>query len=278
MSRKRTEIATPLCGEIDRMLKSTDDPRERERLLAVRMATTGRYTLAMIAESVGRARSAVQQWLDRFEQGGIEALLQRKKSPGRPPALPEPVQEQMREKLREGAWRTAGQFRQWLTQTHGITLSVGGSYYWLGKSRASLKAPRPCHTRQKAGDLERFKTEGWAQALEALPIPKGEPVRFWCSMRPVSAFTPWCGTAGACAESAWCGPFSSDLNGNTFMVPSACSMAKRSSATCRRSPAKRAGSFSARSRRHNPIPITLFSGMEPAFISRRPSPRPGGPT
>lgn len=71
---------------------------------------TGQYTLAMIAEGVGRARSAVQVWLDKFEQGGVDALLERKSPPGRPPALNAEVRQQLTAKLSAGAWRTAGQF------------------------------------------------------------------------------------------------------------------------------------------------------------------------
>jgi transposase len=179
MSRKRTEIASPEREKVQQLLNTTTDPRQRERLLAARMAMTGQYTLAMIAECVGRARSVIQTWLDNFEQGGVAALLERKSPPGRTPALSSEVQAQVTAKLREGAWRTAGQFRQWLKAEHHLTLSVAGSYYWLGKSQGVLKAPRPCHRQQKSGAVEEFKTEGWEQKLAELNLPPGEPVRFW---------------------------------------------------------------------------------------------------
>ena len=179
MSRKRTEIASHERGEVQRLLDTTADTRQRERLLAARMAMTGHYTLAMIAEGVGRARSAVQTWLDKFEAGGVDALLGRKSPPGRTPALSAEVQRQLTLKLSEGAWRTAGQFRQWLKEEHGITLSVAGSYYWLGKLQGVLKAPRPCHRQQKPGAVAAFKTAGWEQKLAELNLPPGEPVRFW---------------------------------------------------------------------------------------------------
>jgi transposase len=179
MSRKRTEIVSPDRDEVHSLLDTTSDPRQRERLLAARMAMTGQYTLAMIAEGVGRARSVVQTWLDQFEEGGVAALLERKSPPGRTPALSAEVQRQLTAKLSEGAWRTAGQFRQWLKEKHGLTLSVAGSYYWLGKLQGVLKAPRPCHRQQKPGAVEEFKTEGWEQKLAELNLPPGEPVRFW---------------------------------------------------------------------------------------------------
>ena len=179
MSRQRTRIVTDDPTRLEELLATADDPRARERLLAARMATTGEYTLDMIAKAVGRARSVIQTWLDKFQSEGADALITRKKTGGRPPSLDAGVQTEVREKLREGTWRTAGQFRRWLEETHGITLSEAGSYYWLGKSQGVLKAPRPCHRKQTPGDIEQFKTGGWETKLAELDIPAGEPVRFW---------------------------------------------------------------------------------------------------
>lgn len=184
MSRQRTRIVTDDPARLEELLATADDPRTRERLLAARMATTGEYTLGMIAKAVGRARSVIQTWLDKFQSEGPDALITRKKPGGRPPSLDAGVQTEVREKLREGTWRTAGQFRRWLEETHGITLSEAGSYYWLGKSQGVLKAPRPCHRKQTPGDIEQFKTGGWETKLAELDIPAGESVRFWVMDEP----------------------------------------------------------------------------------------------
>jgi transposase len=143
------------------------------------MATTGNYTLAMMAAAVGRATSCVQTWLNKFVAGGVDALVKRVKSTGRTTKLTEPLVKAIKQKLKTGDFRTAGQFRQWLASEHQIELKQATSYAWLGKCEGGLKAPRPCHRNQKAGAIDYFKTQGWAEKLSALDIPIGAPVEFW---------------------------------------------------------------------------------------------------
>ena len=179
MSRKRTEISSPEREEVERLLRATTNPREQERLIVARMAMSGKHTLAMMAEVVGRARSSIQIWLDKFEAGGVAGLLDRKRPPGREASLSPQVQQEVKAQLAEGTWRTAQEFRHWLEQTHQIDLSLAGCYYWLGKSGGRLKVPRPCHAKQAPGAVLDFKMEGWEQQLASLELPHGVPVRFW---------------------------------------------------------------------------------------------------
>lgn len=179
MSRKRTEISSPDREEVELRLRSTTDPREKERLIVARMAMSGQHTLDMMAQAVGRARSCVQTWLDKFVAGGVEGLLKRKSPPGREPGLSPEVRREIGERLREGTWRTAREFRVWLERTHQVSLSLAACYYWLGKSGGRLKAPRPCHQKQEPGAAVDFKMDGWGDGLASLDLPPGVPVRFW---------------------------------------------------------------------------------------------------
>ncbi|MDB6132804.1 MAG: transposase [Verrucomicrobiales bacterium] len=137
MSRKRTEIISPDAEEVERLLHATTDARDKERLIVARMAMSGQHTLAMMAQVSGRSRSTIQIWLERFRTGGVEGLLERTPSPGSMPSLGFEVQAQMAEKLAQGAWRSAREFRMWLEEAHHIKLSLAGCYYWLGKSERS---------------------------------------------------------------------------------------------------------------------------------------------
>lgn len=179
MSRKRTEIISPDAEEVERLLHATSDAREKERLIVARMSMSGRHTLADMAAVAGRSRSTIQVWLERFREGGVEALLERSTAPGGTPSLDFEVQAQMVEKLRQGAWRTARELRMWLERDHGIKLSLAGCYYWLGKLPGCLKAPRPVHAKQAAGAVIDFKMSGWEERLGSLDIPAGAPIRFW---------------------------------------------------------------------------------------------------
>jgi transposase len=179
MSRKRTEIISPDAEVVERLLHATADARDKERLIVARMAMSGRHTLAEMARVSGRSRSAIQVWLERFREGGVEALLERSTAPGSTPSLDFEVQTQLVEKLRQGAWRTGRELRMWLERDHSIKLSLAGCYYWLGKLPGRLKAPRPVHAKQAAGAVIDFKMSGWEERLNFLDIPLGAPVRFW---------------------------------------------------------------------------------------------------
>lgn len=173
MSRKRTAIDSNEGAEVERLLRATKDAREKERLIVARMAMSGQYTLDMMAKAVGRARSCVQTWLERFAADGVRGLIQRTSPPGGAPSLPPEVQREAQEKLREGAWRTAKEFRAWLRDAHSIELSPGGCYYWMGKSGGHLKVPRPRHEKQSPGAVPDFKTRGWAKELSSLEPARG---------------------------------------------------------------------------------------------------------
>ena len=177
--RPRTQIVTPEADRIEALIASSTDPREKERLLVARMASTGNYTLDMMAEAVGKATSTIQIWISKLLEGGVDALVKRKKAPGRPTELTEAIAEAIKVKLKTGDWRTTGEFRAWLKAEHQIELKQAVSYVWLGKCEGRLKAPRPCHRDQKEGAIDAFKTEGWAQKLADLNLPIGVPVEFW---------------------------------------------------------------------------------------------------
>lgn len=179
MSRARTKIATDQLDRIEHLLKTSTHSKTKERLLVARMSTTGNYTLAMMAEAVGKARATVQIWLNQFTQGGVDSLIARKKPSGRPTELTEELKIAIQAKLRTGDFRTAGQFRAWLKKEHQLEIAPATSYLWLGKCKGRLKAPRPCHRKQLSSAIETFKTQGWRQAIEALDIPPGEPINFW---------------------------------------------------------------------------------------------------
>lgn len=134
MGRARTKLIGPDSLEaVKQRQKQTKEGRELERLTAVRMAMSGEHTLAQIAQATGRARSCIQTWLEKFEKGGIDELLHRKKAPGAAPALKGPVLDSLRVELKKGTFRTAGEVQNWLQKQHRITLQISAVYYWLKK-------------------------------------------------------------------------------------------------------------------------------------------------
>lgn len=165
--------------EVEKRYRNTRDAREKERLLALRLACDGQHSFDDIAQELGRARSCIQRWLDRFSQGGIDALVERKKAPGKTsPLCDEKILEGLKEGLRLGRWRSAPQICAWLKTQHGINFLPKSLYYWLGKWAGALKVPRPVHIKKDTAATEAFKTQLFDK-LQSLPIPSGAPVKIW---------------------------------------------------------------------------------------------------
>jgi transposase len=172
-------IAAAEREELRQAFKTLTDPRSRDRVQAVQLATTGQHTHEEIALLVGRARSSIQQWIDRYEAGGLSRLLEHKKAPGQKSPLQEPaLQAQIQEGLQKGMWRTAGQLAAWLEQTQGIRRAANSLYYWLGKVGGALQVPRPAHVKQDSAARAEFRAH-LLDKLQALPLPAGRPVKVW---------------------------------------------------------------------------------------------------
>jgi transposase len=172
-------VDAKMAGELRKRFLASKEPKEKERLQAVLLAMSGSHTHGEIAGIVGRARSLIQIWLDRFETGGIEGLLKRGKAPGKTSALQRPaVQKQMVAGLREGRWLTAPQLAAWLRKKHGIVRKPQRLYYWLGKLGGKRKVPRPSHVKKNAADAKEFAAH-FHDRLCALSLPAGRPVRIW---------------------------------------------------------------------------------------------------
>jgi transposase len=165
--------------EIEQRFLKTKDVRERERLEVLRLAASGHYTLTEMAGEVGRARSVVHGWLNKFKREGLAAMLARRKPGASTSALHEPaLMAALLAELRAGNFRTAVQMQRWLKDRHGIEMTIWGAYYWLKKLEARLKVPRPVHLKKDPLAAEKFPVELEAK-LRALPLEPGRPVRIW---------------------------------------------------------------------------------------------------
>lgn len=180
MARKRRPL--DVKGESEKvhaLLKKEPAGWKRERLLAVKLGLEGNLSLDEIGKHVGRVRSAIQRWFDAYREGGVEGLLTRKKATGgREGQITEQIEEQIREKLRLGEWRTGKEAEKWLKDEHGIVLAPNSIYWVLGKCGGRLKVPRPVHRKKDAAKAEAFKRE-LCEQLEALEIASDKPVRVW---------------------------------------------------------------------------------------------------
>lgn len=136
MGRRRThlELNPAQRQKVEKLLGTTRDARLRERLRFAMQAATGRYTLESLAHQTGRSRSTIQNWLAKFQAGGLEGLLTRDTPPGsESPLANVAIQKQLQVGVRSGRWKSATEVAVWLKEEHGIQRARKSIYYWLGR-------------------------------------------------------------------------------------------------------------------------------------------------
>ena len=79
---------TETADELKRLLKQQKIAYAKERIQALYLLKSQQVeTVQHLAVVLGRGRITVQRWLKRYREGGLEQLLESKKSPGRPKTI-----------------------------------------------------------------------------------------------------------------------------------------------------------------------------------------------
>ena len=157
MGRHRTQLnlSKTQVRNLRRLLQQSRDDRTRERVRFAIRAASGRETLENLARHLGRSRSTIQNWLVKFETGGISGLLDRDTPPGMvSPVASGTIQSHIEDGLRSGQWRSAAEIAAWLKREHGIKRSRKSIYYWIHKLKApqstdSATGPRSARTEKE---------------------------------------------------------------------------------------------------------------------------------
>ena len=128
--------------ELRRRLEDSSTNRwEKERLRTLLEAAQGTYTLDELAKRNRRSRSTIQNWLAKYQSGGIAGLLNHPKPRGTAsPVGSEEIQNQLKQGVAQKRWRSAVDVAQWLKTEHGITRSPKSVYYWLAKNGFGWRA------------------------------------------------------------------------------------------------------------------------------------------
>ena len=113
------------AAQVVRQLKGEPAGWRRERLLAVKLGLDGQLDLEEMAACLGRARSCIQGWLERFRRGGLEALLQPPRR-GQGPAsqLSAELAQALGQKLAAGEFRRAADAQRWLAEEGGLQVKL----------------------------------------------------------------------------------------------------------------------------------------------------------
>jgi len=176
---KRFHLQRPeLAQAVASALARCQDVGDQQRLLAVRLAASGQFTAAEIAQQLQISRRQFFNWIKALKTGGVEGLLQRCHGGGAQPQVRDKVWEEFQEGLKSGRWKRAKEIQQWLAQRHQVKMGIHGVYYWLGKLGGVLKLPRKAHAKKDARQAAEFQ-QTLCEKLKSLNVAGGKRVRIW---------------------------------------------------------------------------------------------------
>ena len=121
--------------ELQRRLTASHNRWEKERILTILEAAQCEFSLEELARRNQRTRSTIQNWLAKYNEGGISELLSRQRSRGGiSPFASDLIQKEFRQGVIDKRWHSAVDVARWLKNEHGITRSHKSIYYWLTKN------------------------------------------------------------------------------------------------------------------------------------------------
>lgn len=138
---------------LEELYQAEDEKQKRTRLHALWLVRGGR-SVKESAEIVGVHRATVHEWLTWYEQGGVAAVLARRRGgQGGPERRLTPEQEaELVEKAKKGELRTIWDGVAWAEQAHGVAYTYQGMH-WVCE-RLGLKKKGPRAKSPKASDPE----------------------------------------------------------------------------------------------------------------------------
>jgi transposase len=176
---KRFHLNRPdRARDVAAALRTCQDVKAQQRLLAMRLAASGQLTAAQIAEQVGISRRQFFNWVKALKEDGVADLLVREHKGGTPPKVQGPVLAELQAGLKAGRWKRAKEIQQWLRTQHQVKVGLKGVYYWLGKLGGVLKVPRKTHAKKDARQAAEFQ-QTLCDKLKSLSVAGGKAVRIW---------------------------------------------------------------------------------------------------
>ena len=145
----------PLIAEspesLHAQLRVEPDVKRRARLHALYLLASGQAASRLaLAKLMAVHRHTLQTWLTLYAEGGLSALLTRKKAPGKRPAVASRVLTDLQEQLADvRGFGSYGEVQQYLAQTHKVVLAYSTVHKLVRyKLQAKLKAPRRSHPKK----------------------------------------------------------------------------------------------------------------------------------
>jgi transposase len=151
MRRALPEIGESLESLRELLAKTKDAKRKRRVHLLVLIRSGEVRSRASGAKHLGVHRNSIGDWLQAYEERGLEGLLDIG-TPGAKPGqkvLAPAVLKQLEERLADEGFASYGEARQWLRREFGLEIPYG-TVYGLVRFRlgSRLKRARPLHVKK----------------------------------------------------------------------------------------------------------------------------------
>ncbi|WP_445628833.1 helix-turn-helix domain-containing protein [Nostoc sp. DSM 114167] len=148
-------------NELVERLRQAETATTKERLQVLYwLKQENAPTISAMAKAIGKHRNTVQTWLLKYRQGGVDEMLELKRSPGGVRIIPQWAETALAKRLEEPhhGFESYGAVQQWLAQTLGVEAEYHTVYQMThNRLQAKLKVPRPQHNKQKPQQRESFK-------------------------------------------------------------------------------------------------------------------------
>jgi len=159
-------------SQLLKMYKTQPNHRLARRIHGVYLAQKG-HTCPEIMQITGASRRAIQQWAQKYNNGGIEALKD-KPRPGKPTTLPRRMEKKFCHRIAQGPSKQDGvsvlngpAIKHLLEREFGVVYSLWGVYDLLHRLGYSCLCPRPQHEKadpQAHDELKKTSLKHWIRS------------------------------------------------------------------------------------------------------------------
>src|SRR5512135_3354025 len=160
MSRPLNIFILETADELKQLMHTQQRAKLKERVQALYLLQNGRAkTLQDLVDFLGRSKSTIESWLMLYRKKGLLGLLSWNYHGGQPPAIPEPILTELREKLSQPqGFKSYGEIQQWLKEEYGLEIHYKTVHQTVHyKLKAKLKVARPTHIKRNDTAVVEFK-------------------------------------------------------------------------------------------------------------------------
>ena len=160
MSRPLNIFILETTDELKRLLNVQQKAKLKERIQALYLLKNERAkTLQDLADFLGRSRSTIESWLTCYRKKGLLGLLAWNYHGGQPPAIPESVLTELREKVDQPqGFKSYGEIQPWLKEQYRLEIHSKTVHQTVhDKLKAKLKLEHSSHIKRDDTAVVKFK-------------------------------------------------------------------------------------------------------------------------